>query len=59
MIVWNRNVEKKRNYINMDTSSPIVYIKTEYIYVYIGKDLVTRFGTSNYELDRSLPKGKN
>ena len=43
----------------MDTSSPIVYIKTKYIYVYIGKDLVTRFGISNYELDRSLPKGKN
>ena len=52
-------MEKKRNYINMDTSSSIVYIKTEYIYVYIGKDLVTRFGTSNYELDKSLPKGKN
>ena len=25
----------------------------------IAEDVETRFGTSNYELDRPLPKGKN
>ena len=43
----------------MDTDSFIVYIKTEGIYVNIVKDVETRFDTSNYELDRSLPKIKN
>ena len=35
-----------------------VYIKTDDIYKDIAKDIETRFDTSNYELDRSLPKGK-
>ena len=42
----------------MDTDSFIVYIKTGNIYTYIEKDNETRFDTSNYELDRPLPKGK-
>ena len=37
----------------------IVYIKTNDIYKYIVEDVETRFDTSNYELGRSLPKGKN
>ena len=43
----------------MDTNSFIVYIKTEDIYSDIAKDIETRFYTSNNELDRPLPKGKN
>ena len=43
----------------MDTRSFIVYIKTEDIYVEIAKDVETKFNTSNYELGRALPKGKN
>ena len=43
----------------MDTESFIVYIKTEHIYLDIAKDCEIRFDTSNYELDRPLPKGKN
>ena len=39
----------------MDTDSFIVYITTED--VDIAKDIETRFDTSNYELDRSLPQG--
>ena len=42
----------------MDTDSFIVYIKTDDIYKDIEKDVETRFDTSNYELDRLLPKGK-
>ena len=43
----------------MDTDSFIVYIKTHDIYKDIAEDFETRFYTSNYELDRPLPKGKN
>ena len=43
----------------IDTDSLIVYIKTSDIYKDIAEDFETRFGTSNYELDKSLPKGKN
>ena len=43
----------------MDTDSFIVYIKTDEIYKDIAEDVETRFDTSNYDLDRLLPKGKN
>ena len=43
----------------MDTDSFIVYIKTDYIYKDIAEDVETRFDTSNYELDKPFPKGKN
>ena len=43
----------------MDTDSFIAYIKTDGIYKDIPEDVETRFDTSNYELDRPLPKGKN
>ena len=39
----------------MDTDNFIVYIKAEDI----AKDVEARFVTSNYELDRLLPKAKN
>ena len=43
----------------MDTNSSIVYIKTNDIYKDIAEDVETRFDTSNYELDRPLPTGKD
>ena len=43
----------------MDTSSFIVYIRTDNSYVEIVKDAETRFDTSNQELDRLLLKRKN
>ena len=43
----------------MDTDSFIVYMKTDDIDKDIAEDVETRFDTSNYELDRPLPKGKN
>ena len=42
----------------MDTDSFFIYIKTDNIYNDIVEDVETRFDTSNYELDRSLPQGK-
>ena len=42
-----------------DEKCLIVYIKADDIYKSIAEDVETRFNTSNYELDRPLPKGKN
>ena len=43
----------------IDAESLIVYIKVDDIYKDTAEDVETRFDTSNYELDRVLPKGKN
>ena len=43
----------------MDTSSFIINIKTEDFYEYIANNVEKRFDTSNYEINRPLPKGKN
>ena len=42
-----------------DTDSFIMLIKTEGFYKYIANDVKKRFDTSNYEIDRPLPTGKN
>ena len=44
-------------YIN--TGSFIVHVKTNKIYKGTVEDNERRFDTSNFELDRPLPKGKN
>ena len=43
----------------IDTDSFVVFIKPNNIYKNIAEDVETRFDTSNYELGRPLPKGKN
>ena len=43
----------------MDTDSFIVHIKTEDFYNDIADDVEKRFDTSNYEIKRALPTGKN
>ena len=43
----------------MDTDSFIINIKTEDFYKDIAADVEKRFDTSNYEVNRLLPKGKN
>ena len=50
---------EKTKMFYMNADSFIVYIKTDDIYKDIADDFETRFDTSNYELDRPLPKGKN
>ena len=49
---------EKAKFCYMDTDSFIVYIKSDDIYKNIAEDVETRFDISNYELDRTLPKGK-
>ena len=43
----------------MDSDSFIVHIKTDDIYKNIADEVETRFDTSNFEIDRPLPTGKN
>ena len=43
----------------MDKDSFIVHVKTNDIYNDTAEDVQIRFDTSNFEIDRSLPKGKN
>ena len=43
----------------MDTDSFIMSIKTNHFYKDIANDVEKRFDTSNYELNRALPTGKN
>ena len=43
----------------MDTDSFIIHIKTEDFYKDIADDVEYKFDTSNYEVDRPLPTGKN
>ena len=43
----------------MDTDIFIIYIKTEYFDKDIADDVKIRYGTSDYEVDRPLPKGMN
>ena len=43
----------------MDTDSFIINIKTNDFYKDISNDIENRFDTSNYEVNRPLPTGKN
>ena len=50
---------EKTKLCNTDNDNFIVYIKPDNIYKYIAEDVETGFDTSNHELNRPLPKGKN
>ena len=43
----------------MDTGSFSVYVKASDIYKDIAKDVEKSLETSNFEIDRPLPNGKN
>ena len=43
----------------MDTDSLIVHVETDYIYKDVAENVETKFDTSNFEINRPLPKGKN
>ena len=44
---------------NLNKGSFIVHVKTDDTYKDIAEDVETRFDTTNDELSRPLPKGKN
>ena len=43
---------------NMDTDTFILQTKTDDVYKVVAEDVITRSDTSNYQLERPLPKGK-
>ena len=47
------------NLCYMNRDSIFVHVKTDDNCKYIAKDVKTRFDTSNFEIDRPLPKRKN
>ena len=50
---------EKEKLFYMGTDSFIVYIETDDVYKDIPEDVKKKFHTSNYELERPLPKGRN
>ena len=53
------NYSKRAKLCYMDTDSFIIHIKTEDFYKDIANVVEKRFETSNYIVDRKLPRGKN
>ena len=51
--------DEKTKFCYMDTDSFFEHIKTGDIYKDIAEDVETKFDTSNYELDKPFPKGRN
>ena len=60
---WYHCIKPKYSYnaklCYMDADSFIIHIKTEGAYEDIANDVEKRFDTSNYEINRPLPQGKN
>ena len=50
---------EKTKLCHINTDKFKVNIKIEVVYLGISKNVKTKFDTSNYYLDRPLPKGKN
>ena len=48
--------KKKNKLCYMDTDSFIIHIKTKYFYKDIANNVESMFDTSNYEVNRPLPK---
>ena len=60
MIILNQSISKMQNYATwIQTDSFIIHIKTENVYEDLAGDVEKRFDTSNYEINRPLPAGKN
>ena len=61
--IWYDYMKRKYNdsvkLCYMDTDSFVMNIKTEDFYKDVANDVEKRFDTSNYEVDRPLPTGKN
>ena len=52
------NYDENAKLCYVDTDSFIVHVKIDDIYKGIAEDMETRFETSNFEVDRPLPKWK-
>ena len=52
----NQSMKTRQNY---DTEGSIVHVKPENVHANFAGDVETMIDTSNYEVDRPLPTGKN
>ena len=59
MDILNQSIKTMQKLCYMDTDSFIINIKTEDFYEAVANDVEKKFDTSNYEVNRPLPKGKN
>ena len=57
MIILNQNIKIMQNLCYMDSDTFIIQIKIEDFYSDIADNVKNKYGTSNYEVDRPLPKG--
>lgn len=58
MIMQNQSINCTR-LCYTDTHNYKIQVKSEDVYVDLAEDFETKFNTSNYEVDRPLPIGKN
>ena len=56
---WYDYIKPNAKLCYIDTDTFIINIKTEDFYEDFANDVEKRFDTSNYEVNRPLPKGKN
>ena len=59
MIAQNQNMEKNQNYVTWVQTALQSIQKQKVFTQTLQKKFKTRFYSSNYELDRPLPEGKN
>ena len=59
LIILNQSIGTMQKLCYTDTDSFTIHIKTEYLYKDIVDNVEKKFDTSNYEVKRPLPKGKN
>ena len=57
MIILNQNIKIMQNLCYMDSDTFIIQIKIEDFYHDIADNVKNKYDTSNYEVDRPLPKG--
>ena len=60
MIIWNQNIKTMQNYVIWTLTALLFILKPKnFIKILIANDAKGRYDTSNYKVDRPLPKGMN
>ena len=60
MIILNQNIKTMQSYVIWTLTALLFILKLKnFINIVIANDAKNKYDTSNYEVDRSLPKGMN
>ena len=60
MIILNQNIKTMQNYVIWTLTALLFILKLKnFINIVIANDAKNKYDTSNYEVDRPLPKGMN